>query len=155
MKKVKLLLFATLTVLFAASTGFAAETSFKAKLSPKEEVVTTKSKASGKAEFKVSKDGKTLTYKLLVKNLKDASAAHIHKGKKGENGPPVVALYSGGKKGTFNGTLAEGSITEKDLLGEFQGKPLDDLLILIKGDGAYVNVHTGAYPDGEMRGQIK
>ena len=55
---------------FAASTGFAVETSFKAKLSSKEEVVSPKSNASGKAEFKLSKDGKTLTYKLQVKNIK-------------------------------------------------------------------------------------
>ena len=46
------------------------ETSFKAKLSSKEEVVSPKSNASGKAEFKLSKDGKTLTYKLQVKNIK-------------------------------------------------------------------------------------
>ncbi|OGP36579.1 MAG: hypothetical protein A2X93_05680 [Deltaproteobacteria bacterium GWC2_56_8] len=131
------------------------EKSFKAKLSPKEEVVAPESKASGKAEFKLSKDGKTLSYKLRVKNIKNTNAAHIHKGKKGENGPPVAGLFAGERKGTFSGTLSEGKITENDLLGEFQGKPLEELINLIKADDAYINVHTDANPDGEIRGQIK
>jgi Cu/Zn superoxide dismutase len=155
MRKVKLLLFVVLAAVLTASTGFAMEKSFKAKLTSKEEVVKPESKASGKAEFKLSKDGKTLSYKLNAKNIIDASAAHIHKGKKGENGPPVVGLFSGERKGKFSGTLAEGTITEKDLLGDLQGKPLDELLILIKAGEAYINVHTDANPDGEIRGQIK
>lgn len=155
MRKVKLLLFAVLTVALAASTGFAMEKSFKAKLSPKEEVISTKSKASGKAELTLSKDGKTLSYQLQVKNITNANAAHIHKGKKGENGPPVAELFSGERKGEFSGMLAEGTITTHELLGELQGKPLDDLLNLIKADAAYINVHTDANPAGEIRGQIK
>jgi Cu/Zn superoxide dismutase len=155
MKKVKLLLFVMMAAVLTASTGFAMEKDFKAKLTPKEEVVSNQSKASGKAEFKLSKDSKTLSYKLHVKNIKDASAAHIHKGKKGENGPPVVGLFSGERKGKFNGTLSEGTITDKDLLGDLQGKPLEDLLNLIKAGDAYVNVHTDGNPDGEIRGQIK
>jgi len=155
MRKVKLLLFVVLAAVLTASTGFAMEKSFKAKLTPKEEVVSPKSKASGTAEFKLSKDGKTLSYKLHVKNIANARAAHIHKGKKGENGPALVGLFSGERQGKFSGTLAEGTITEKELLGDLQGKPLDELLILIKAEDAYINVHTEANPDGEIRGQIK
>jgi Cu/Zn superoxide dismutase len=155
MRKVKLLLFVVLAVVFAASTGFAMDKTFKAKLTPKEEVAKPKSKASGKAEFKVSADGKSMSYKLHVKNLTDASAAHIHTGKKGENGPPVVGLSSEAKQGKFSGVLAEGTITDKDLMGSLQGKTVQDLVDLIKSGDAYVNVHTTANPDGEIRGQLK
>jgi len=155
MRKLKLLLFVVLAAVLTASTGFAMEKSFKAKLTPKQEVVSPESKASGKAEFKLSKDGQTLSYKLHVKNIKDANAAHIHKGKKGENGPPVVGLFSGERKGKFSGMLSEGTITEQDLLGDFQGKPLEDLINLLKAGDAYINVHTDANPEGEIRGQIK
>jgi hypothetical protein len=156
MKKVKVLLFVVLAVVFAASTCFAmGEKSFKAKLTPKEETKKPTSKASGKVEFKMSKDGKTLNYKLTVKNLMDPNAAHIHKGMKGADGPPIVGLTFEAKKGKFSGTLAEGMITDKDLMGELQGKSLDDLVMLIKAGDTYVNVHTGANPDGEIRGQIK
>ena len=155
MRKVKLLLFVMMAVVFAASTGFAMEKSFKAKLSSKEETKKPKSKASGKVEFTMSKDGKTLTYKLTVKNLSDPNAAHIHKGMKGEDGPPIVSLASEAKKGKFSGVFSEGMITENDLMGDLKGKSLDDLVILIKAGATYVNVHTSGNPDGEIRGQIK
>jgi hypothetical protein len=155
MGKVKLLLFVMLAAFLTASTGFAAETSFKAKLSSKDEVPSHKTKSSGKAEFKLSKDGKQLTYKLYVKNVVDASAAHIHNAKKGENGPPIVGLFSGEKKGKFTGVLSQGIITDADLIGSLQGKTLAELATLMKSGETYVNVHTDAFPDGEIRGQIK
>ena len=155
MGKVKLLLLVVLAAFLAATTGFAAQTSFKAKLSPKEETKKPVSKASGKAEFKLSKDGKELTYKLHVKKIVNANAAHIHMGAKGADGPPLVGLFSGQKPGKFSGTLAEGTITANDLLGDYKGKSLDDLVNLIRSGDTYVNVHTDANPDGEIRGQIK
>lgn len=155
MGKVKLLLFVMLAAFLTASTGFAAETSFKAKLSPKDEVPAHKTKSSGKAEFKLSKDGKELTYKLHVKDIVNASSAHIHHAKKGQNGPPVVGLLSQEKKGKFSGVLAEGTLTDKDLIGSLQGKTLEDLAQLMRSGETYVNVHTDAFPDGEIRGQIK
>jgi len=156
MVKVKLLLFVVLAAIFAASTGFAAGKSFEAKLTPKGEVESPKSKATGKAEFKLSEDGKTLSYKLYVKNIIDATAAHIHIGTKGVEGPPVVIIsFNGEKKGKFSGLLSEGKITGMDLLGKLQDKPLEDLVNLIKSGNVYVNIHTYANPAGEIRGQIQ
>lgn len=155
MRTVKLLLFVLLATVFAASTGYAFGNSFHAKLSAKEETKKPESKASGKAEFKLSKDGKSLTYKLHVKNIMDANAAHIHMAKMGEDGPPVAGLFSGEKKGKFKGVLAEGTLMDKDLIGTLQGKTIADLVNLFKSGDAYVNVHTNANPDGEIRGQIK
>jgi hypothetical protein len=31
---------------------------------------------------------------------------------------------------------------------------MDSLLVLMRTGNAYVNVHTSAYPSGELRGQI-
>jgi len=156
MQKVKLFLFIVLAAIFTATTGFAfMGHSFHAKLTSKEETKAPESKASGKVEFKLSKDGTTLTYKLHVKNIMDASAAHIHMAKKGADGPPVVGLFSEAKKGKFSGVLAQGTITDKDLIGPLQGKTVKDLVELFKSGDAYVNVHTDANPDGEIRGQIK
>jgi hypothetical protein len=155
MGKVKVLLCVVLAVMFAATTVFAAEMTFKAKLTPKEETKKPKSKASGKAEFKLNKEETQLTYKLHVKNIVDASAAHIHVGAKGSDGPPVVTLFTGSKPGKFSGTLAEGTITDQDLMGDYKGKPFSEVVKLLRSGGSYVNVHTNANPDGEIRGQIK
>ena len=157
MRMLKYPLLALLAALLTASIGFTAEKgSFKATLSGGEAVPKVKTLAKGEAEFKLSKDGKEFTYKLTVKDIENVTAAHIHLGKKGIEGPPVAGLFAGPKKeGKFSGVLAEGVITEKELLGSVSGKPLKELVKLIKSGDAYVNVHTDGYPVGELRGQIK
>ena len=156
MSKVKLLLFVILSAIFAVSVGFAAEKSFKAKLTGNDQVPSVTTKAKGDAKFKLSSDGKTLSYTLHVKNIENPTAAHIHRGMKGKSGPPMVNLFTGPKKeGKFSGDLSAGTITAKDLSGDLMGKSLDDLVKLIKSGDTYVNVHTDANPDGEIRGQIK
>jgi hypothetical protein len=155
MGKVRLLLLITLVATVTVSLCFAAERNFRGKLSGNQEVPGIKTKATGEAEFKLIKDGKKLSYKLTVNNIKNVTAAHIHEGKKGKVGPHVVGLFAGPKKeGKFNGVLAEGTITENDLMGDLQGKPLEALIKLMKSGNVYINVHTDTHPDGEIRGQI-
>ena len=67
-----------------------------------------------------------------------AIAAHIHMGKSGVSGPVVVPLC-GPCKATSSGSA---KITSKIENALEQGK-------------AYVNVHTGKNPAGEIRGQVK
>lgn len=157
MRRLRNLLFVMLGTFLIASIGFSAEkSSFSTKLSGDASVPKVTTAAKGHAKFTLSTDGTGLSYKVSVTDLANVTAAHIHKGKKGENGPPIAGLFAGPKKeGKFSGVLAEGVITEKDLMGSFSGKPLSDLIKLIKSGGAYVNVHTDAHPDGEIRGQIK
>jgi hypothetical protein len=142
--------------MLTVSVGFTAEKSFKAKLSGKDEVPSVKTKAKGEIEFKLSKEGRELSYKLKVKNIENPTAAHIHLGIKGKSGPPVANLFSGPKKeGKFSGDLSEGIIMADNLSGDLMGKSIADLVQLIKSGEAYVNVHTDSKPDGEIRGQIK
>src|ERR1039457_308327 len=156
MKKVKLVLFVILSTMLTVSLGFAAEKSFKAKLTGSDEVPSVKTKAKGEIKFKLSKDGKELSYKLQVKNIENPTAAHIHLGKKGKSGPPLANLFTGPKKeGSYSGDLSEGTIMAENLSGDLMGKSLADLVQLIKSGEAYVNVHTDANPNGEIRGQIK
>ena len=157
MAKTKMLFIVVLAVLLSAALVVAAgDKSFKAKLTGMDQVPPVKTEAKGIAHFKVSADGKQMTYKLTVKNIMNVTAAHIHEGSMGKNGPVVAGLFSGPKKeGKFSGTLAEGTITDKDLKGSLSGKSLDDLVKMIGTGGAYVNVHTDQNPGGEIRGQIK
>jgi len=156
MKTLRLVLYVAFTLLLAASLGFAASGEFKTKLSGKEVVPPVETKATGYAVFKLSKDGKEITYILKVKNIENVTVAHIHAGKKGESGGPVAGLFMGPKKeGKFSGELAKGTITDQDLVGKLAGKTIGDLVKLIKDGEAYVNVHTVKNPNGEIRGQIK
>lgn len=125
--------------------------SFNAHLSGEQEVPAVETNATGQAMFKLSKDGTSLSYKLIVANIENVVAAHIHVGPAGSNGGVAVTLYGGGLiEGRTNGILAEGVITA----GDITGYSLAELLNIMVADGAYVNVHTSQYPGGEIRGQI-
>ncbi len=152
----KLQMVVLLLVVGLVSLGIAAEKTFKAALSGAEVVPPAKTMAKGEATFTPGKDGNELSYKVTVSDVENVSAAHIHMGKKGTNGPPLAPINVGAKKsGKFSGTLAEGTITAKELMGSLKGKAVKDLVKEIKAGNAYVNVHTDKYPDGEIRGQIK
>ncbi|MBW6533730.1 MAG: CHRD domain-containing protein [Mariniphaga sp.] len=133
--------------------------SFKAHLSGDQEVPPVETNATGQANFKLSKDGDALHFKLIVANITDVRMAHIHLAPVGENGGVVVWLYPAGPppeliEGKINGILAEGVITADNLGGSLAGEPLDALIDELEAGNAYVNVHTNAYPGGEIRGQI-
>ena len=132
------------------------EQKFTAKMTGKEEVPPHDTKATGNAEFTLSADGKTMSYKVDVMNIDKVTMAHIHQGKVGENGPPVVWLFnsSSNPTGPMNGMLSQGKITSNDLVGPLKGKQMSDLVKLINDGQAYANVHTEPNPKGEIRGQI-
>ena len=131
------------------------EQKFTAKLTGKDEVPPKNTKATGTAEFNVTADGKTMTYKVNVMNMDKVTQAHIHSGKQGVNGPPVVWLYNSSKaSGPMNGMLSQGNITSSDLVGPLKSKQISDLVKLINDGQAYVNVHTEINPKGEIRGQV-
>ena len=100
------------------------EQKFTAKIIGKEGVSPKDTKVTGDAEFTLSDDGKTMSYKVNVMNMDKVTAAHIHQGKVGENGPPVVWLFnsSSNPTGPTNGMLSQGSFTSSDPMGPLKGK---------------------------------
>jgi len=92
---------------------------FVAHLSGGNEVPENASIATGQALFTLSADGTQLHYKLIVANIDNVVASHIHLGAAGTNGP-VVAFLAGNFApggGPSNGVLAEGTITAANLIG--------------------------------------
>ncbi len=133
-----------------------------------EEVPPRDTNAHGNATFSLSDDGLTLSWKLIVANIDNVVASHIHIGPAGVNGPVVLFLYgtvpAGG--GRLDGVIAEGTATAANLVGPLAGHPLADLIAAMSTGNAYVNVHTndgvappnegpGDFPGGEIRGQIR
>lgn len=161
------LLVMVLVIAGAAGVSTASDRSFKAHLSAGEEVPANDSRGQGQANFWLSKDGTELRYRLIVANIENVVASHIHLAPAGVNGPVVAFLFgpapAGG--GRFDGVLAEGAITAANLVGPLAGQPLSALLDAIAAGNTYVNVHTndgvdptntgpGDFPGGEIRGQI-
>ncbi|HEX5503861.1 MAG TPA: CHRD domain-containing protein [Thermomicrobiales bacterium] len=147
-------------VLAALSLGASAAAAdsgrnFVAHLSSGNEVPPRDTGAQGEAIFHLSPDRSTLHYKLIVANIDNVAVSHIHLAPAGMNGGVVVFLYPGpSRPGRTDGVLAEGDITSADLINALAGHPLRDLLTAMDSGGAYVNVHTTAFPGGEIRGQI-
>lgn len=132
---------------------------FRTHLSGDQEVPPVDTKAQGQAIFKLSKDGETLHYKLIVANIENVLMAHLHLAPPGTNGGVVVWLYPDGPppqliEGRSNGPLAEGEITADDLVGSLAGSTLAALIEAINNNEIYVNVHTTQHGGGEIRGDI-
>ena len=154
MKRVQQALLVSMLMLVPAISVGAPDKAYRADLSGKNEIPRVKTPARGDLRLTVS--GGELTYQLSVEKITSPSAANIHRGSKGENGPPVAGLFGGPAKiGSFGGILSQGKITEESLLGELQGKTVADLVRLIESGNAYVNVLTETYPAGEIRGQLR
>lgn len=152
-----ILLLIGVLVITSAAIANAGNRNFVAHLTGDEEVPPVETKAQGQAIFHLSKDGTELQYKLIVANIENVVAAHIHLGAKGVNGPVVAFLFGpvspGG--GRTDGVLAKGTITEADLVGPLSGQSLSDLVDEMRAGNTYVNVHTDDFPGGEVRGQIR
>jgi hypothetical protein len=154
-----------LLIAVVAAAGVAAkpahQRNFVAPLSGAEEVPPADTQARGLAKFQLSKDGSELHYKLIVANIENVTQAHIHgPAPVGVNTGIVVWLYPSAPPAQlipdrFNGVLAEGVITDGDLIGALAGKTVADLVAMIQEGNAYVNVHTSQFPPGEIRGQIR
>jgi hypothetical protein len=139
----------------SSNTAFAQQQHFTAKLSGANEVPSITSAASGMAAFDLNAAGTQMKYTLNVTNINHVIAAHIHMGSSTANGPIVVNLFIPSKAtGKVDGTLAQSSINSTSLIGPLKGKQMTDLISLINGGKAYVNVHTTQNPPGEVRGQM-
>ena len=101
--------------------------------------------------FGIDGDPATLCYVLTVEGIEPATAAHIHEGAPGENGPVVANLAAPGD-GDAADCLTEGEVgpgtSPKFPTGETVQAILEN-----PGD-YYVNVHNATYPGGALRGQL-
>ena len=106
-------------------------------LSGDQEVPPVTTSASGAGTISVGAD-KSVSGSVMVKGI-NATAAHIHEAAKGKNGPVIVPLTKTGDN-TFS--VAAGA------------KLSDAQMQALQSGNLYVNVHSAANPNGEIRAQL-
>ena len=121
-----------------------------AEMTGAQETPSNNGKSTATAKFSI--DGTKLQYSVEVHGLSGSpTGAHIHLGAAGVAGPPIYTFAVKSNPGT-DGTISEGTIDlTKDASAGVSG---DSLKVLLNNGGAYVNVHTKNFPDGEIRGQV-
>lgn len=156
----------TLAFGLAAPSASAQPTNFRTTLSGAEEVPARDTPAMGVAVFRLSADGTELHYRIVVTNIENVFAAHIHCNVAGLNGSIGVTLFEGtAGSGPINGVLEAATATGTDPGNACGWDDFGDLVAAVEAGGAYVNVHTndgvgdpntgpGDFPGGEIRGQL-
>ena len=137
--RVGVAVFATLALALAGGAGATAAPAIP--LNNGQETTGADTGASGFFSYTI--DGTELCYTLTARNLSgDAVAAHIHVGERKVAGPVVIPLEVG--TGTAF-TVSDCTTADAALLQAISESPGD----------YYVNVHTAAFPGGEIRGHLK
>lgn len=95
---------------------------------------------AGRAEVSVADNLGQICYDVSgVRNIGTVTAAHIHRGRPGVNGPPVLTLERA-NEGGFKGCTGAPEWLQEAIDDNFRGY--------------YVNLHTPEYPNGAIRGQL-
>ena len=113
---------------------------FHANLTGANEVPPADPDGTGVAHLAVASALNTLCADLKVQDIGSVTAAHIHRGAAGVNGPPVVTLS------------APDDDNDSDDCDVVNDAVLDE--IVANPAGFYVNVHTADHPNGAIRGQL-
>lgn len=131
---------------------------YSALLTGAESVPAVTTAAEGTLDLTYDAEDEKLTFILkITKKLTNPTVATIYQGTPGSEGDAVYTLYVADdpNQGTYQGTLAEGTIVAMDLVGPLQGKTVTDLLALIEDGEAYVSVGNKSHPVDAIRGQIE
>jgi hypothetical protein len=152
----------TVLVFTAIAIPASAQLRFRAVLTGDQEVpvpgVTTEAIGTVVATFD---RGFTKVHVVLrVRNGVGVTRAHFHCNRPGANGPIAFGLFDPGPL-LFNGETAEGDLTNEnfnnvDCAPQVQ-RPVNNIaaLAFAMRDGLiYANVHSSAFPSGEIRGQL-
>lgn len=96
--------------------------------------------ARGVAVLRIFYTERKFCWRISVRDLAGATAAHIHKGEAGQAGPPILTLSVSAKSNVADGC----STAERALLRD----------MLLNPDSYHVNVHSARFPTGAIRGQL-
>ena len=150
------------TLLMGSMTSASSQDLFNIRLNGYQEVPAIST--FGRGSFSLSD---ILVYRLVYELEGDITQAHIHFGQAGVNGGVMIWLcandgvpaptdtpFCEGSDGFVSGALTSETVIGPGVQGIEPGEGGAALDAIINGT-TYVNVHSTAYPAGEIRGQLK
>ena len=155
----------------AATLGARAAGPWKghADLSSYQENPTLSTPATGTLDVEISKSGDALDYTLSYQGLAtNILFSHIHLGRPAVNGGVMVFLCTNGTapagvpvpppcpqgSGTVSGTLTAADIVGSASAQGVAAGEFAEVVRALRAEAAYGNLHTTAFPTGEIRGQV-
>jgi hypothetical protein len=129
---------------------------FVANLSGKGVFPPTNTKASGQASFNLTDQGSKMTYHVTAHNLTGVTSVTLEF-TQGGRAREAVSLYSSvksGPTGKIDGILTQGNFSASDLLGDFKGKQISDLIKDMTNGNIVLRVRTFSIPQGEIGGKV-
>ena len=112
---------------------------FRAQLTGAAEPAGGDADGAGLARVEINDSTNTICTDLEIRQIGTVTAAHIHRGAPGVNGPPVVTLDA-----PDDNDSDDCDAVADALVDEIRNNP----------GGFYVNVHTTDFPNGAIRGQL-
>ena len=132
---------------------------FHVDLTGDQQVPPVTTDAFGMATVKLIDNGTAIAFRVIVCEIINVTASHIHVGAAGTSGPVIIPFFA--NQPIFSSshgckTLAEGTRTAADL--NTNASPSitswNDFVKALLAGNTYVNVHTTANKLGEIRGQL-
>ena len=96
--------------------------------------------ATGSAVVRVNPQQRRVCYTVTFQRIPGVTMAHIHSGRRGVAGPPVITLQRAGRS-RFESCTRVARALARDLAANPRA--------------FYVNVHSQAFPNGAIRGQLR
>ncbi len=96
--------------------------------------------ASGHARITINLKSRQLCYRLNENGIRRPTMAHVHRGRAGKTGPPVVTLRTP-TRGSVNACTRVSRSLARDIVDHPRA--------------FYVNIHSPRFPDGAIRGQLR
>jgi hypothetical protein len=171
MKPTWIAVVAAVALAFAGADSWAddEQLEFESELTGAQEVTTPPggvvTPASGTCDVEFDEGLTKVRVRLRVRDtIGDVTRGHFHCGRPGQNGPIAFGLFDPGPcdfdSGRLSCTLTNADLTDVNNncgAATNVGRPVSNIaaLLFAMRDGlVYCNVHTTAFPAGEVRGQM-